>query len=145
MEGRDLPLRRDIQDDFRRSALSRESIDPMMRITNLARDGRVSAKRGLLLFEKRALLLFGKHLCHRGREKQHHTRVSIFRHKSEKIPRNEFLSTTKQYGDFIESVKFKVLDKGVNAGVQFRTKRIPNHPEVSGYKAYFGQKYFGSL
>lgn len=63
----------------------------------------------------------------------------------EKIPRNEFLATTKQYGDFELRLKFRVLGEGVNAGVQFRTKRIPNHHEVSGYQADIGQKYWGSL
>lgn len=63
----------------------------------------------------------------------------------EKIPRNEFLATTKQYGDFELRLKFKVLGEGVNAGIQFRTKRIPNHHEVSGYQADLGQKYWGSL
>lgn len=63
----------------------------------------------------------------------------------EKIPRNEFLCTTKEYGDFELRLKFKVLGEGVNAGVQFRTKRIPNHHEVSGYQADLGQKYWGSL
>jgi hypothetical protein len=63
----------------------------------------------------------------------------------EKIPRNEFLATTKQYGDFELRLKFKVLGEGVNAGVQFRTKRIPDHHEVSGYQADIGQKYWGSL
>jgi hypothetical protein len=63
----------------------------------------------------------------------------------EKIARNEFLSTTKEYGDFELRLKFKVLGEGVNAGVQFRTKRIPNHHEVIGYQADVGQKYWGSL
>jgi hypothetical protein len=63
------------------------------------------------------------------------------------VPRNEFLSTTKPYGDFELKVKFKLLgDKAkANAGVQFRTKRIPNHHEVSGYQADAGQDYWGAL
>src|SRR3954447_26543485 len=62
-------------------------------------------------------------------------------------PRNEFLCTTKTYGDFELKVKFKLLgDKAkANAGVQFRTKRIPNHHEVSGYQADVGQDYWGAL
>lgn len=62
-------------------------------------------------------------------------------------PRNEFLCTTKTYGDFELKVRFKLLgDKAkVNAGVQFRTKRIPNHHEVSGYQADVGQQYWGAL
>ena len=51
------------------------------------------------------------------------------------VPRNEFLCTTKSYGDFELKVTLKLLgDKAkANAGIQFRTKRIPKHHEVSGY------------
>lgn len=63
----------------------------------------------------------------------------------EKIPHNEFLATTKEYGDFELRAKFKVLGEGVNAGIQFRTKRIPNHHEVSGFQADLGGKYWGCL
>src|SRR5262249_51450663 len=63
------------------------------------------------------------------------------------VPRNEFLCTTKSYGDFELMVKFKLLGdrKTANGGVQFRTKRIPNHHEVSGYQADIGQQYWGAL
>jgi hypothetical protein len=63
------------------------------------------------------------------------------------VPRNEFLCTTKSYGDFELRVKFKLLGdrKHANAGVQFRTKRIPKHHEVIGYQADVGQQYWGAL
>ncbi len=63
------------------------------------------------------------------------------------VPRNEFLCTTKAFGDFELKVKFKLLGdrKHANAGVQFRTKRIPKHHEVSGYQADVGQNYWGAL
>ncbi len=63
------------------------------------------------------------------------------------VPRNEFLCTKKTYGDFELKVTFKLTgDKEkMNAGVQFRTKRIPNHHEVSGYQADVGQGYWGAL
>ena len=63
------------------------------------------------------------------------------------VPRNEFLCTTKTYGDFELKLKFKLLgDKDkANAGIQFRTKRIPKHHEVSGYQADIGQGYWGAL
>src|SRR5438094_4057944 len=63
------------------------------------------------------------------------------------VPRNEFLCTTKSFGDFELKVKFKLLGdrKQANAGVQFRTRRIPNHHEVSGYQADAGQQYWGAL
>jgi hypothetical protein len=63
------------------------------------------------------------------------------------VPRNEFLCTKKTYGDFELKVKFKLLgerDKA-NAGVQFRTKLIPDDNEVSGYQADVGQGYWGAL
>ena len=63
------------------------------------------------------------------------------------VPRNEFLCTKKSYGDFELKVVFKLVgDKAkANAGVQFRTKRIPKHFEVSGYQADVGQDYWGAL
>jgi 3-keto-disaccharide hydrolase len=65
----------------------------------------------------------------------------------QQVPRNEFLCTTKTYGDFELKVKFKLLgDRAkANAGVQFRTRRIPKHHEVSGYQADIGQQYWGAL
>src|SRR5215207_7188500 len=65
----------------------------------------------------------------------------------EKVSRNEFLCTTTSYGDFELKVKFKLLGdkKHANAGVQFRTKRIPKDHEVIGYQADIGQGYWGAL
>jgi hypothetical protein len=54
------------------------------------------------------------------------------------IPRNEFLCTTRPYTNFVLKLKFKLVGQGANAGVQIRTKRIPNHHEVSGYQADMG-------
>jgi len=56
----------------------------------------------------------------------------------EKVPRNEFLCTTRNYTNFVLKLKFKLIGEGSNAGVQIRTKRIPNHHEVSGYQADMG-------
>lgn len=65
----------------------------------------------------------------------------------EPIPRNEFLCTTKDYGDFILRLQFKLSGDPAraNAGVQFRSRRIPNHHEVIGYQADLGQDYWGAL
>ena len=63
----------------------------------------------------------------------------------EKIPRNEFLCTEKEYEDFELRLKVKALGEGVNAGIQFRTKRIPNHHEVIGYQADVGGEWWGKL
>jgi hypothetical protein len=63
-----------------------------------------------------------------------------------KIARNEFLCTTKTYGDFELRLKVKLLGgDAANAGVQFRTARIPNDHEVSGYQADMGTGWWGSL
>ena len=64
---------------------------------------------------------------------------------NEPIPRNEFLCTKRDYGDFELRLKFKVLGKGANAGVQIRSRRIPNHHEVSGYQADLGDGWWGGL
>ena len=61
------------------------------------------------------------------------------------IPKNQFLSTKQLFGDFELRLKFKMIGEKVNAGVQFRTKRIPDHHEVIGYQADMGGKYWGAL
>jgi hypothetical protein len=63
-----------------------------------------------------------------------------------KVARNEFLCTTKAYGDFELRLRVKLLGgEGANAGIQFRTKRIPNDHEVSGYQADMGTGWWGAL
>jgi hypothetical protein len=51
-----------------------------------------------------------------------------------KIPRNEFLATTRCFTNFILRAECKLLGP-CNAGIQLRTQRIPNHHEVSGFQA----------
>lgn len=61
-------------------------------------------------------------------------------------PRNEFLSTKKCFENFDLRLKFKITgDKHINAGVQFRTERIPEHHEVIGFQADIGPGYYGAL
>ena len=62
-----------------------------------------------------------------------------------RIPHNEFLCTEKEYGDFELRLKVKALGEGVNAGIQFRTRRIPDHHEVIGYQADVGGQWWGKL
>ena len=57
----------------------------------------------------------------------------------ERVPRNEFLATKQQYGDFELRLEAKLVGQGRNAGVQFRSRRIPNHHEVIGYQCDMGQ------
>jgi 6-phosphogluconolactonase len=60
---------------------------------------------------------------------------------------NDFLATTQEYDDF--DLRFKMKLTGtegfINSGVQFRSRRVPNHFEVSGYQADFGAGYYGAL
>ena len=56
----------------------------------------------------------------------------------EKIPHNEFLCTTKTYRDFDLRLEAKLVGQGKNAGVQFRSKRIPNDTELIGFQADIG-------
>jgi hypothetical protein len=68
---------------------------------------------------------------------------------TEKQPRNEFLATTKEYGDFVLTLKFKLLGDAkktfVNSGVQIRSQRIKDSHEMIGYQADMGDGYWGSI
>lgn len=62
------------------------------------------------------------------------------------LSHNEFLCTKRQYGNFELRLKFKLLgDKSANAGIQIRTRRIPNHHEVIGYQADMAEGLWGVL
>jgi hypothetical protein len=61
-------------------------------------------------------------------------------------PRNEFLATDREFGDFELRLLYRLeFTKAGNAGVQFRSRRVPDHHEVSGYQADIGPGYFGAL
>lgn len=67
-----------------------------------------------------------------------------------KVPRNEFLATKETYGDFELNLEFKIAGDPktgfINAGVQIRSERIPNHHEMIGYQADIGDpRYWGAL
>jgi 3-keto-disaccharide hydrolase len=68
---------------------------------------------------------------------------------TEKLPRNEFLSTKKEYGDFVLTLKFKLLGDSkktfVNSGVQLRSQRIKDSHEMRGYQADLGDGFWGSI
>jgi hypothetical protein len=65
---------------------------------------------------------------------------------SQTLTNNEFICTTRQYTNFVLQAKFKLVGgEKANAGIQFRSQRIPNHWEVSGYQADVGQQYWGAL
>lgn len=61
------------------------------------------------------------------------------------IKYNEFLATTKRYGDFELRLEFKLHGGAGNSGVQFRSQRVEDSREVAGYQADIGEKYWGCL
>ena len=64
------------------------------------------------------------------------------------VPRNEFLTTTRSFADFVLRVRFRLVgtEGFINGGVQFRSRRLdkPAH-EMTGYQADLGDQYWGSL
>ena len=67
----------------------------------------------------------------------------------EKVARNEFLCSKQEYGDFELRLKAKLVGEGKNAGIQFRSQRVPNHHEVAGFQCDMGdmadRSIWGSL
>lgn len=63
----------------------------------------------------------------------------------ENIPHNFFLSQAEEYRDFELQLEFRLLGDNTNAGIQLRSKRIPDHHEMIGYQADLGQNYWGAL
>jgi len=62
-----------------------------------------------------------------------------------RVPRNEFLCTTREYEDFELRLQCKLLGQGANAGIQIRSKRIPDHHEMIGYQADMGDGWWGCI
>ena len=68
----------------------------------------------------------------------------------DKVPRNEFLRSTRPYTNFVLRVKFKLLGTAaggfINGGVQVRSQRAKNPPnEMAGYQCDLGEGYWGAL
>lgn len=59
----------------------------------------------------------------------------------EPIPHNEFLATTGEFENFELRLEVKLQGQGDNAGVQFRSSRVPTSTEVSGYQADIGNAW----
>ena len=57
---------------------------------------------------------------------------------TERIARNEFLCSREQFEDFELRLQARLVGAGKNAGIQFRSRRIPNHHEVIGYQCDMG-------
>lgn len=58
--------------------------------------------------------------------------------QSEKVAHNEFLASKEEFGDFELRLKARLVGKGQNAGVQFRSQRIADHFEMIGYQCDMG-------
>ena len=61
------------------------------------------------------------------------------------IPHNYFLCSTKSYSDFELRLEVKIVGPGKNAGVQFRSKRLPDSTEIIGYQADAGRAFDRSV
>ena len=57
---------------------------------------------------------------------------------ADEIPRNEFLCTTGEYGDFELRLQARTSREDANGGIQFRSRRTPDSAEVVGYQADMG-------
>lgn len=62
-----------------------------------------------------------------------------------RVPHNFFLRCEQSYADFELRLQFRLLGDSTNAGIQLRSRRIPDHHEMIGYQADLGQKYWGCL
>jgi hypothetical protein len=64
------------------------------------------------------------------------------------VPENNFLCTSRSYGNFILKFKIKLVGQEgfINAGLQFRSVRATNPSnEMIGYQADWGNGYWASL
>lgn len=64
---------------------------------------------------------------------------------SKPIPQNEFLSSSKSYADFELRLRLRLTAGKGNGGIQFRSTRVPNSREMSGYQADAALEYWGGL
>jgi hypothetical protein len=61
------------------------------------------------------------------------------------IPRNEFLATKEEFGDFDLRVSVRIVGGTGNGGIQFRSQRAPEGSEMIGYQADAAPGYWGGL
>ena len=63
----------------------------------------------------------------------------------ESIPLNQFLCATTEYDNFEMRLKVRAVGEGLNAGIQIRSRRVPDHHEMVGYQADVGSGWWGKL
>jgi hypothetical protein len=65
-----------------------------------------------------------------------------------RVPRNEFLASTRSFTNFVLRLKFKLIgtEGFINSGVQIRSQRLDQPPnEMIGYQADMGDGWWGAL
>ena len=66
---------------------------------------------------------------------------------TELVPQNTFLSTKERFENF--ELAFKIRVRGtegfINSGIQIRSTRVPNSPEMCGYQVDAGPGWWGKL
>lgn len=65
--------------------------------------------------------------------------------KSDGLSENVYLVTANRFQDFELRLDVLVVDGEGNSGVQFRSERLPDSKQVSGYQADIGEVLWGSL
>jgi len=64
----------------------------------------------------------------------------------EKVARNQYLRTKKEYGDFELRLEFKLVGVDrTNGGIDIRAAQMPNSHEMIGYQADLGTGWWGCL
>ena len=58
---------------------------------------------------------------------------------------NDFLCTTREFGDFELRLQVRLAGDDPNGGVNFRSKRDPTSGVAAGYQADLGQSFWGCL
>ncbi|MBK1832840.1 3-keto-disaccharide hydrolase [Roseibacillus ishigakijimensis] len=71
--------------------------------------------------------------------------VAIAGSLTQRIPQNEFLATTADYGDFELRLQARLVEGRGNGGVQFRSQRDENSTEMIGYQADVAGSYWGRV
>lgn len=61
------------------------------------------------------------------------------------LKQNHFLVTKEEFGDFELRFDVRLRNPKENSGVQFRSQRLENSTEMTGYQADIGPGYWGSL
>ena len=61
------------------------------------------------------------------------------------IPLNQFLCTTSEYDNFELRLKVRIVGEETNAGIQVRSRRVPDNHEMVGYQADVGEGWWGKL